>query len=164
MDYSFILYGQPATKKNSAIMARGRSLILPSKAYKVYEQECRVQLANLQQQHEVPHFNTGVSIEARYYLKDMAHYPDLVGLMQATADIISDQTKNVMGKKTVIREWILSDDRIIKDWNGTRIVAIDKRSPRVEIRITALPLDPATETDPQILKMIQEQTQTKLFT
>ncbi len=161
--FSFILYGQPATKKNSSIMAKGRSMLLPSKAYKAYEGLCRKQLLELQQKEQVPHFDTGVWIEAKYYLKDMAHYPDLVGLMQATADIISDEMKTILGKRQVVRQWILKDDRIIKKWDGTHIAAIDKTNPRVEVKITELPLDPAGETDPQIIKLIKERTQCKLF-
>ena len=161
--FSFILYGQPATKKNSAIMARGRSMLLPSKAYKAYESVCRKQLSEIKNKVQMPHFDTGVWIEAKYYLKDMAHYPDLVGLMQATADIISDEMKTVAGKRQVTRVWILSDDRIIKKWDGTRIAAIDKENPRVEVTITELPLDPAGETDPQIIKLIKERTQGNLL-
>ena len=60
--YSFIIYGQPATKKNSATMVKGRSILLPSKAYKEYEKQARVQLRQLP---DLPHYELGVRLTAR---------------------------------------------------------------------------------------------------
>ena len=34
--YSFIIYGHPATKKNSSVLVQGRARLLPSKAYRDY--------------------------------------------------------------------------------------------------------------------------------
>ena len=158
--YSFIIYGQPATKKNSATMVRGRSILLPSKAYKEYEKQARAQLRQLP---DLPHYELGVRLTARSYLKDKAHYPDLVGLMQATADIISDEYKTYMGKRTLIQEWILADDRIIKSWDGTRIAGIDKAQPRVEVTIQELPMDINAETDPYLLRLLKEKQEIPLF-
>lgn len=160
MTYSFIIYGQPATKKNSATMVQGRSLLLPSKTYKEYEKVFRQQLQLLP---DLPHFQTGVQVSARYYLKDRAHYPDLVGLMQATADLMSDDYKTYMGKRRLVKEWLLSDDRIIKSWDGTRIAGIDKAQPRVEIHIQEIPVNIDEETDPYIVRLLKEKQEIPLF-
>ena len=152
MIFNFIIEGQPATKKNHGIIARGHAAVLPSKNYKEYEKSFRQQLLALG---PLPHFWSGVQITARYYLKNRAHYPDLVGLMQATADIISDEFKTINHKRCLVKRWILTDDRIIKSWDGSMIAGIDKDRPRVEIIIRQLETDPATETDPAILKALE---------
>lgn len=135
-----ILNGQPATKKNSTVLARrgNRVIPLPSKAYRVYEAHCREQLAELQRQERLPHYDGPVRIMAHYYLKDVAHWPDLVGLMQATADIISDEYKVINHRKTLVRKWVLSDDKIVVSWDGSRIAGIDRNNPRVELWIELL--------------------------
>ena len=158
--YSFIIYGHPATKKNSATMVQGRSCLLPSKAYREYEKVFRKQLWDLQDR---PHFEIGVQVTARYYLKDKAHYPDLVGLMQATADCMSDEYKVRFGKKQLMNHWLLSDDRIIKNWDGTCIAGIDKANPRVEVTITPLEVTFDQETDPYIIRLLKEKQEIKLF-
>lgn len=149
--FSFTIEGQPATKKNHGIIARGHAAILPSKNYKKYADSFRQQLQTKQR----PHFKTGVQVTALYYLRDRAHYPDLVGLMQATADIISDEYAVINHKKVLAKRWILADDRIIKSWDGTKIAGIDKERPRVEITITKLETDLSTETDPQIIRVLE---------
>lgn len=159
--YSFIIYGHPATKKNSSTIVAGRAKILPSKAFKEYERMFKQQMMRLPQ--PLPHYETGVCVTAKYWLKDRAHYPDLVGLMQATADIMSDDTKVIFGKKQLIKRWILADDRIIKKWDGTRIAGLDKANPRVEITITPLDTDIDQETDPYIVKKLKEHQEVSLF-
>lgn len=145
-----VLYGQPATKKNSATLRRSDYVtVLPSNAYRKYERHCREQLAELQRQGRSPHYDGPVRIMAHYYLKDVAHWPDLVGLMQATADIISDEYKVINHKRTLVRKWLLSDDRIIKNWDGSHIAGLDKDNPRVEIWIYTL--EPKDEADEQLL-------------
>ena len=42
--YSFIIYGQPATKKNSSIIVQGRAKLIPSKVFREYERMFRVQM------------------------------------------------------------------------------------------------------------------------
>ena len=59
--------------------------------------------------------------------------------------------------------WILSDDRIIKSWDGTKIAGIDKYNPRTEIIIMPLKVDLKTETDPYIIRKIKERQQENLF-
>ena len=159
--YSFIIYGQPATKKNSSTIVAGRARLLPSKAFKEYEQMFKTQMMRLPQ--PLPHYETGVMVTAKYWLRNKAHYPDLVGLMQATADIMADDYKTIYGKRQLIKRWLLADDRIIKRWDGTRIAGLDKDRPRVEITITPMEIAPDQETDPYIVKQLKKQSEVSLF-
>ena len=102
----------------------------------------------------LPHYTLPVRLTCRYYLKDRAHWPDLVGLMQATADIISDERRKIGGKMVTTREWLLSDDRIVTSWDGTEIAGIDKARPRVEIAIIPLEVDVAL--DPYVERQIKQ--------
>ena len=149
--FSVVIPGQPATKKNSAMVVRNHAQILPSAAYRAYERHCREMLMALGR---LPHYTLPVRLTCRYYLKDRAHWPDLVGLMQATADIISDERRKIGGRMVTTREWLLSDDRIITSWDGTEIAGIDKARPRVEIVITPLPADAAL--DPYVARQIKQ--------
>ena len=101
----------------------------------------------------LPHYTLPVRLTCRYWLKDRAHWPDLVGLMQATADILSDERRKIGGRMVTTREWLLSDDRIITSWDGTVIAGIDKLRPRVEIVITSLPVDEAL--DPYVERQME---------
>ena len=159
--YSFSIYGQPATKKNSSIIAQGRAKLIPSKVYREYEKMFKVQMHRLPQ--PLPHYETGVMVEAKYWLKNRAHYPDLVGLMQATADLISDEYKTIYGRRQLIKRWLLSDDRIIKQWGESRIAGIDPGNPRVEITITPMEIAMDQETDPYIIKTIRQNSEQSLF-
>ena len=159
--YSFIIYGHPATKKNSSVLVQGQARLLPSKAYREYEKLFRQQLMRLPQ--PLPHFQTGVYVLAKYWLKDKAHWPDITGLMQATADIISDDYKVIYGKRQLIKRWLLSDDRIIKKWGESRIAGVDRNNPRVEVTITPLDVDIDQECDPYIIKVLKEEQQQSLF-
>lgn len=149
--FSIILPGQPATKKNSATVVRNHAHILPSAAYRAYERHCREALMAMG---KLPHYTLPVKMTCRYYLKDRAHWPDLVGLMQATADILSDERRRIGGRMVTTREWLLSDDRIIASWDGTEIAGIDKSRPRVEIVITPLPVD--VPLDPYVERQIKQ--------
>lgn len=149
--FSIIILGQPATKKNSAMVVRNHAHILPSAVYRAYERHCREVLMALGR---LPHYTLPVRLTCRYYLKDRAHWPDLVGLMQATADIISDERRKIGGKMVTVKEWLLSDDRIITSWDGTVIAGIDKARPRVEIVI--MPLEVGEALDPYVARQIKQ--------
>ncbi len=168
--FAFVVYGQPATKKNSAVMVARRATILPSKAYRAYEKTFRAAMREMKGRlGDLPHYDGPVQLTARYYLESRAHYPDLSGLLQATQDIISDEYALVQDKATGkrrrqrSRRWILSDDRIVKSLDGSRIAGIDKEKPRVEIYIKPLPLNPETETDPQLVKLAKARMTQELF-
>lgn len=153
--FRFTICGRPATKKNSSRCFGGR--ILPSKAYCDYESRFHRQLMDMRKVMEVPHYDCPVSITCHYWLDSKRSFPDLVGLEQATADIISDvyKTDKKTHKRVLKKEWILSDDRIIKDWDGSRIVGIDRKNPRVEIIIRPMEVT-EDEIDPYILKMAEK--------
>ena len=149
--FSVVIPGQPATKKNSAVVVRSHACLLPSAAYRAYERHCRETLMAIG---KLPHYTLPVQMTCRYYLRDRAHWPDLVGLMQATADILSDERRRIGGRMVTTREWLLSDDRIITSWDGTVIAGIDKARPRVEIAIT--PLEVGEALDPYVERQIKQ--------
>lgn len=152
--FSFVVMGQPATKKNSAIKTRFG--IIPSKAFRAYEKDFRKVMMILKTLKELPHYECPVNVKALYYLRNAAHFPDLLGLEQATADIMSDEYRIINHKRTRAVEWILCDDRIIKSWDGSRIAGIDKDNPRVEVEITPMEIDVKTEIDPMLLKIVSK--------
>ncbi len=124
MELRIVIPHRPVPKKNNPVMVAGRNLILPSKAFRAYEKFCigtkthpgwLVQWGNIQ-------FTEPVSICARYWLPDKRWIPDLVGLLQATGDILE-------------KSGILKNDRLIQSWDGSRIMGLDKINPRAEIAI-----------------------------
>lgn len=164
-----IIFGNPATKKNSPIVVRGRATVLPSKVYRRYEQEFHRQLSVIKEQNGLPHFSGPVHLTMKYYLENRAHYPDLNGLIQATQDILSDEFGAAVDRETGKRKrqkrrrWVLEDDRIVKSLDGCRIAGIDKNNPRVEITIEAMELDPDNETDPYLIRLAKSWMEQGLF-
>lgn len=118
---NIILAGRPITKKNHSrmIVVGGRRMLIPSKQYKAYEDACGWQIRT---QWSGQAIGRPVSIAASYYLTNRKGWPDLVGLEQATADILQ-------------HFGVLQDDGYIADWDGSRICGIDALQPRVEIRM-----------------------------
>ena len=113
-----VILGQPRTKKNSSRIAliNNKRVLLPSKAFKEYEKVALMQLARVQAVHGP------VSVLCRYYLQNRAHWPDLVGLLQATSDILQ-------------AAGVIDDDKYIVNYDGSKIAGIDKDRPRAEITI-----------------------------
>lgn len=118
---SLVVYGRPTTKKNSSrvVMAGKYPRVLPSKAYAQYEKDCLKQLQFFKQR---AHVSGPVAIRCRYYMPDFRSWPDLVGLLQATSDILTTAC-------------IIDDDMWITSYDGSEIVGVDKNNPRVEIDI-----------------------------
>lgn len=114
-----ILKGRPATKKNSGriISRKGKPIIIPSEAYKNYEDACMWQLAG-----KKLHISGIVVVECKYYLPNKRSWPDLIGLLQATSDILT-------------KAKVIDDDKWICSYGDSCIAGIDKENPRVEIRI-----------------------------
>mgnify|MGYP000953615463 FL=1 len=56
-----------------------------------------------------------------YWMPDRRK-PDLLGLLQATADILE-------------KAQIIDNDRNVVSFDGSRIMGVDKQNPRVEIEI-----------------------------
>lgn len=116
-----VIYGQPRTKKNSSQIAfkGNKRVILPSKAFKEYEKVALVQLARVQAVHGP------VSVRCRYYLQNRKSWPDLVGLLQATSDILQ-------------AAGVIDNDKYIVNYDGSEIAGLDKDNPRAEITITPI--------------------------
>ena len=113
------LKGRPATKKNSGriISRNGKPIIIPSEAYKDYEDACMWQLAG-----KKLHISGIIVVECKYYLPNKRSWPDLIGLLQATSDIL-------------MKAGIIDDDKWICSYGDSCIAGIDKENPRAEIRI-----------------------------
>lgn len=113
------LKGRPATKKNSGriITRNGKPIIIPSEAYKNYEDACMWQLAG-----EKLHISGIIVVECKYYLPNKRSWPDLIGLLQATSDILT-------------KAKVIDDDKWICSYGDSCIAGIDKDNPRAEIRI-----------------------------
>lgn len=114
------LKGRPATKKNSGriITKNGKPIIIPSEAYKNYEDACMWQLAG-----KKLHISGIIVVECKYYLPNKRSWPDLIGLLQATSDILT-------------KAKVIDDDKWICSYGDSSIAGIDKENPRAEIRIT----------------------------
>lgn len=113
------LKGRPATKKNSGriVFKNGKRIIIPSEAYENYEDACLWQLAG-----KKLHISGIVVVECKYYLPNKRSWPDLIGLLQATSDILT-------------KAGIIDDDKWICSYGESCIAGIDKDNPRAEIRI-----------------------------
>lgn len=62
-----------------------------------------------------------MAVKALYWMPDKRR-PDLINLEEATADILE-------------AAGIINNDRDIDNWDGSRIMGVDKENPRVEIVI-----------------------------
>ena len=113
------LKGRPVTKKNSGriITINGKPIIIPSEAYKNYEDACMWQLAG-----KKLHISGIIVVECKYYLPNKRSWPDLIGLLQATSDILT-------------KAKVIDDDKWICSYGDSSIAGIDKENPRAEIRI-----------------------------
>ena len=122
----FVLYGQPATKKNSMrpIKVKRRNgteslRLLPSAAFEDYEADCLRQITGIYRRR----ITTPVNLKAVYHMKTIRTV-DLVNLLEGTCDILRDAG-------------VVEDDNrnVIASTDGSRVYW-DKKNPRVEITIT----------------------------
>lgn len=124
--WAFLITGRPITKKNSGRYVRtrgGKSHFLPSQQFEAYEEAALWQL-RCQARPDIP-LDGPVTMSVRYYMPNRQGWPDLMGLIQATADILQDAE-------------IIADDGYIESLDGCRIAGIDKVNPRAEIFITPI--------------------------
>lgn len=109
----------PRTKKNSQqlVVVKGRTIIIPSKAYKEYEKACQPYIPKL----ESP-INKEINLKCLYFMPTRRKC-DLNNLLEATTDIL-------------VRYKFLEDDNytIVKSHDGSRVY-YDKENPRVELEI-----------------------------
>ena len=120
---SLVIPGRPPTKKNSRTVVGGK-IVGVSKSYKAYHDFCigtkrrpgwLCQWGNIQ-------FEGPVHVKADYWLPNYANWPDLVGLLQASGDILE-------------AGGLIENDRNIVSWDGSRIAGIDRDNPRAMITI-----------------------------
>lgn len=116
-----VIYGRPTTKKNSSRIVRVGKFhkVLPSKYYCEYEKEAIKQFL---QQGIKGCFTGPIRITCKYYMPDKRSSPDLVGLLQASSDILQEAG-------------IIADDKYIVSYDGSEIVGVDRKNPRAEITI-----------------------------
>jgi len=117
-----ILTGRPITKKNHQEICinnrTGKRFPRQSEAYQAYEEACLWQLKSYRGE-----MITGpVHVKALYWMPDRRSWPDLIGLMQSTGDILQ-------------KARIIANDKFIASWDGSRIVGVDRENPRVEITV-----------------------------
>jgi len=117
-----VLPGRPMSKKNHEQIIRnarsGKPGIIQSPQYQKYEEACLWYLLSFR----APRFAGPVQVRVEYWMPDRRSWPDLLGLEQATADILE-------------RAHILRNDRDIVSWDGSRIAGVDKDNPRAAIEI-----------------------------
>ena len=115
-----IIPGRPITKKNSQQIFRtpgGKSRIAQSKAYREYEERSLWWLKQYRDKHPGK-----VHVCAKYWMPSMQSWPDLLGVLQATCDILE-------------KAGIIENDKYVVSLDGSEIVGVDKKNPRVEIFI-----------------------------
>lgn len=115
-----VLKGEPRTKKNSQqiVKLHGHYCIIPSKAYKEYEQSCLWQIRR-----PAKPIGTRVNVKCIYCMPTKRRV-DLCNLLEATCDIL-------------VKAGVLADDNsaVVMSHDGSRVL-LDKENPRTEIEIT----------------------------
>ena len=115
------LTGRPITKKNhqQIVLAKtGRRYVIQSKQYLAYEKDC---LWQIKAQHKNETITDKINLQALYYMPDKRK-PDLLNLLQATADILE-------------KARVIDNDKDIVSFDGSMIMWVDKANPRTEITI-----------------------------
>lgn len=120
MTYRYVIEGRPITKKNS--MQRTRYGLIQSKQYRAYEQSALWQIKPHRPEKPI---DCAVTMTAKYYMRDGRGWPDLFGLVQATADILE-------------KAGVIEDDGYIANIDGSCIAGIDKERPRVEVTVSEI--------------------------
>jgi Holliday junction resolvase RusA-like endonuclease len=116
-----ILTGRPITKKNSQRIVnpgKHRPFLIQSKQYLDYEKSCLWQITG---QYYGDTITDNISLKALYWMPTKA-FPDLANLLGATCDILE-------------KAKVISNDKNIISFDGSRIMGKDKDNPRVEIEL-----------------------------
>ena len=71
--------------------------------------------------------------------------------------------KIIGGRKTVACQWLLADDCIVRSTDGSQILGVDKYTPRAEVVVTPLEVNPETECIPFVRKQIKQRQAQSLF-
>ncbi len=116
------LPGRPITKKNSQRIVynrgSGKPMVIQSEPYRLYADECLWRLKG----YRGPTFAEPVKLTARYYMPNRRSWPDLMGLLQATCDILE-------------AAGVLEDDALVKRLDGSEIAGVDRDQPRADVVI-----------------------------
>ena len=126
-DYKFTISGRPITKKAHQQIVynkiTGRRYVIQSKYYKKFEQRAMLELFAQKPKHTI---TSQVDICVKYWMPDRRSTPDLVGLLQATCDVLQKAT-------------IISNDKNIRHlgigYEHSEIIGIDKGNSRQEITL-----------------------------
>ncbi len=136
MIYRFTIDGRPMTKKNS--MTKTRYGLIQSKQYRDYEKAALCQLMT-QKPRGFRAIDCAARMNVEYYMPNRKGWPDLFGLVQATADILEKAN-------------ILEDDGYIADVAFSCIAGVDPVWPRAEIKVIPMPDDKLNELNPKLRK------------
>ena len=136
MIYSFTIDGRPMTKKNS--MTKTRYGLIQSKQYRNYEKAALCQLMT-QKPRGFRAIDCAARMNVEYYMPNRKGWPDLFGLVQATADILE-------------KAGIVEDDGYIADVAYSCIAGVDPVWPRAEIKVIPMPGDKLNELHPKLRK------------
>lgn len=136
MVYKFTIDGRPMTKKNS--MTKTRYGIIQSRQYRDYEKAALCQLMT-QKPRSFRTIACAARMNVEYYMPSRKGWPDLFGLVQATADILE-------------KAGIVADDGYIADVAYSCIAGIDPVWPRAEIKVIPMPDDKLNELHPKLKK------------
>ena len=136
MVYKFIVGGRPMTKKNS--MTKTRYGLMQSKQYRGYEKMALYQLMT-QKPRGFRAIDCAARMNVEYYMPNRKGWPDLFGLVQATADILE-------------KAGIVADDGYIADVGYSCIAGVDPVWPRAEIKVIPMPDDKLNELHPKLRK------------
>lgn len=139
----FIITGRPPTKKNSAMVTK-YGKVLPSFAYRKWEPHAIEEL-RLQWQGK-PAITRPVLLRVRYYMYNRQGWPDLLGLLQATCDVLE--------KAKVI----INDRNVAAFTPDTCIMGVTMEDPRTEIEIYSLYRSdgyPLYNIEPNLIKRCQ---------
>lgn len=139
MIYKFTIDGRPMTKKNS--MTKTRYGLIQSKQYRDYEKAALCQLMT-QKPRGFRTIDCAARMNVEYYMPNRKGWPDLFGLVQATADILE-------------KAGILEDDGYIADVAYSCIAGVDSEWPRAEIKVIPLPDDKLNELHPKLRKKLK---------
>ena len=129
------------TKKNS--LQKTRYGLVQGKAYREYAKDALWQLKC--HRRPIKPIDCAVAMTAKYYMPNRKGWPDLFGLVQATADILESAG-------------IIEDDGYIAQIDGSMIAGIDAEDPRVEITVSEITnlKFPLYELHPKLKKKLAE--------
>lgn len=114
--------GRPYTKKNSGRYV-GKGRFLPSKAYSEYERAVVPIMRKWAKEWRLEKpIDYPIEVTAVYTMLNRVGWPDLVGLLQATGDLLE-------------AAGIIENDRLIVSWGNSHIHAVNKEKAGVGISI-----------------------------